>query len=203
AIAGGLAGRPVDLMACRTVPLHVPASAQIVLEGWVAPHHREPEGPFGEYFGYIGHAGPRPVLEVQCVRLRRDPLIQYVHSQKPPSESMVVSSIGNAGILYTRLVYDLDFREIVDVNLPEHLPMSHFVIQTRPISRSYATQILQAAWTIVPSIGGKVLTLVDEDIDIRDPRQVEWAIHSRAQPHRDMTIVHNTRPLLLDPSVAP
>jgi UbiD family decarboxylase len=203
AIAGGLARRPVDLIAGRRVPLRVPASAEIVLEGWVAPHHREPEGPFGEYFGYMNRPSPKPVLEVQCIRFRRDPLVQYVHSQKPPSESMVVSSIGNAGILYTRLVHDLDIRELVDVHIPDHLPMTHFVLQARPVSRSYATQILQAAWTVVPSISGKVLTLVDEDIDIRDPKQVEWAVQTRAQPHRDFTIVRNTRPLLLDPSVAP
>jgi 4-hydroxy-3-polyprenylbenzoate decarboxylase len=203
AVAGGLAARPVDLVAGRVVPLRVPASAEMILEGWVAPGHREPEGPFGEYFGYMNRPAPKPVLEVQCVRFRRAPILQYVHSQKPPSESMLVSSIGNAGVMYRRLAHDLDLREIVDVHIPEHLPMTHFILQTRPVSRSYATQILQAAWTVVPSISGKVLTLVDEDVDIRDPLQVEWAVHTRVQPHRDLTIVQNTRPLLLDPSVAP
>jgi 4-hydroxy-3-polyprenylbenzoate decarboxylase len=203
ALAGGLAGRPVDLVPGRTVPLYVPASAEIVLEGWVAPHHREPEGPFGEFFGYMNRGAPRPVLEVSCVRMRRDPLVQYVHSQRPPSESMVAQGTGNAGILYKRLVYDLGFSEVVDVHIPDHLPLTQFVIQTRPVSRGYANQILHAAWTALHSYSGKVVILVDEDVDVRDPRQVEWAVHTRTQPHRDLTIVHHTRPLGIDPSVAP
>ncbi|HZU04671.1 MAG TPA: UbiD family decarboxylase [Chloroflexota bacterium] len=203
ALAGGLAGRPLELIPCLTVPLYVPASAEVVLEGVVAPHVREPEGPFGEFFGYMSRPGPRPVLEVRCIRLRREPLIQYVHSQRPPSESMVAQGIGNAGLLYKRLVYDLGFSEVVDVHIPEHTPLTHIIIQARRVSRAYAAQILHAAWTALASYSGKVLTLVDEDIDIRDPQQVEWAVHTRVQPHRDLTIVRPTRPLSLDPSVAP
>ncbi len=203
ALAGGLQGRPLDLVPCRTVPLYVPASAEVVLEGWVAPHHREPEGPFGEFYGYMNRPAPKPVLEVTCIRFRADPLVQYVHSQKPPSESMVAQSTGNAGIVYKRLVYDLGIQEVVDVHIPDHLPLTQFVIQTRPMTRSYARQILNAAWTALPSYSGKMIVLVDEDVNIRDPREVEWAVHTRVQPHRDLTVVRDTRPLSLDPSVAP
>jgi UbiD family decarboxylase len=203
AVAGGLVGRPVELMPCRTLPLWVPADAEAVLEGWVMPHVREDEGPFGEFFGYMNRPAPKPVLELSCIRLRRDPLFQYVVSQKPPSESMVAQSVGNAGILYKRLVHDLGMTEVVDVHIPDHTPLTSFIIQTRRVSRAYATQILNAAWTALPSYSGKFLTLVDDDIDIRDPRQVEWAVQTRVQPHRDVTVVHNTRPLALDPSVAP
>jgi 4-hydroxy-3-polyprenylbenzoate decarboxylase len=203
ALAGGLQARPLDLVPCRTVPLYVPAGAEVVLEGWVAPHHREPEGPFGEFYGYMNRPAPKPVLEVSCIRFRADPLVQYVHSQKPPSESMVAQSTGNAGIVYKRLVYDLGIQEVVDVHIPDHLPLTQFVIQTRPMTRNYARQILNAAWTALPSYSGKMIVLVDEDVNIRDPREVEWAVHTRVQPHRDLNIVRDTRPLSLDPSVAP
>jgi 4-hydroxy-3-polyprenylbenzoate decarboxylase len=203
ALAGALQGRALELVPGRTVPLHVPASAEVILEGWVAPEHREPEGPFGEFYGYMNRPAPKPVLEVSCIRFRRDPLLQYVHSQKPPSESMVAQSTGNAGIVYKRLVHDLGIQEVVDVHIPDHLPLTQFVIQARPVARSYATQILNAAWTAIATYSGKMLILVDQDVDIRDPREVEWAVHTRAQPHRDLTIVRNTRPLSLDPSVAP
>jgi UbiD family decarboxylase len=203
AVAGALADRPIDLIPCRTVPLHVPASAEVVIEGWVAPHHREPEGPFGEFYGYMNREAPRPVLEVQCIRFRRDSLFQYVVSQRPPSESMVAQGTGNAGLLYKRLVYDLDLREVVDVHIPDHLPLSQILLQTRPVSRNYANQILHAAAVAIPTHSGKVITLLDEDVNPRDPREVAWAVHSRVQPHRDVTTLQHTRPLLLDPSAAP
>ncbi len=203
ALVGGLLGEPLALVPGRTVPLHVPATAEAVIEGWVAPRYREPEGPFGEFFGYMNRGTERPVLEVACLRLRRDARIQYVHSQRPPSESMVAQGTGNAAIVYKRLVYDLGLREVCDVHIPDHLPLTQFVVQTRPVARSYAMQILQAAWVAAASYSGKVIVLVDEDIDIRDPRQVEWAVHTRSQPHRDWTIVRPTRPLSIDPSVAP
>jgi 4-hydroxy-3-polyprenylbenzoate decarboxylase len=203
AIAGGLAGRPLDLIPCRTVPLHVPASAEVVIEGWVAPHHREPEGPFGEFFGYMNRGSSKPILEVSCIRYRRQPLVQYVHSQRPPSESMVAQSTGNASIIYKRLVHDLGLSEVRDVHIPDHLPLTQFVLQSRPVTRGYATQILQSAWVAAASYSGKEIVLVDEDVDLRDPRQVAWAIHTRTQPHRDWTIVRPTRPLGIDPSVAP
>lgn len=203
AVAGALVDRPLDLIPCRTVPLHVPASAEVVIEGWVAPHHREPEGPFGEFYGYMNREALRPVLAVQCVRLRRDPLFQYVVSQRPPSESMVAQGTGNAGLLYKRLVYDLDLHEVVDVYIPDHLPLSQILLQARPVSRSYANQILHAAAVAIPTHSGKVITLLDTDVDLRDPREVEWAVHTRVQPHRDVTILQHTRPLLLDPSAAP
>jgi 4-hydroxy-3-polyprenylbenzoate decarboxylase len=203
ALAGGLLGRPLDLVAGRTVPLPVPAAAEAVLEGWVAPGEREAEGPFGEFFGYMNQPAPRPVLTVTCLRRRRGAVLQYVGSQRPPSESMIAQGTGNAGILYKRLVYDLGISEVVDVNVAEHTPLTHIVLQVRPVARSYAQQILHAAWTAVPSYPGKLLTLVDEDVDIRDPRQVEWAVATRVQPHRDVTVVAHTRPLGLDPSVAP
>src|SRR5438046_7606800 len=116
---------------------------------------------------------------------------------------MVAQGTGNAGILYKRLVYDLGLNEVLDVHLPDHTPLTQVVIQVRPVTRPYATQILNAAWTALPVYSGKVITLVDEDIDIRDPRQVEWAVHTRVQPHRDMSIVRNTLPLFPDPSLAP
>jgi UbiD family decarboxylase len=203
AIAGGLAGGPLGLVPCRTVPLHVPATAEVVIEGWVPPRHREPEGPFGEFYGYMNRGRDLPVLDVSCVRLRRQPLLQYVHSQRPPSESMVAQSTGNAAVAYKRLIYDLGLTEVVDVHIPDHLPLTQFLVQTRPVSRGYATQILHSAWTTVASYSGKVIVLLDEDVDLRDPRQVEWAIHTRTQPHRDWTVVRNTRPLGLDPSLAP
>jgi 4-hydroxy-3-polyprenylbenzoate decarboxylase len=203
ALAGALQGRPVDLVRGRTVPLYVPASAELVIEGWVAPRHREPEGAFGEFYGYMNRPSSKPVLAVSCIRHRPDPLLQYVHSQKPPSESMVAQSTGNAGILYKRLVHDLGISEVLDVHIPDHVPLTQFLIQARRPTTGYAQQILNAAWTALPSYSGKMIVLLDEDVDIRDPREVEWAIQTRVQPHRDLTIVRNTRPLSLDPSAAP
>ena len=92
AVAGGLRGEAVPLVRCETVDLQVPANAEIVLEGIIRAGYREPEGPFGEFSGYMSPGGQTPVIEITCMTRRRNPVYHSFLSQMPPSESSRITS---------------------------------------------------------------------------------------------------------------
>ncbi len=200
AVAGGLRGAPVDLVKCKTIDLDVPARAEIVLEGHVPPNIREREGPFGEYTGYMGGPYEMVVFEIDCITHRADALNQAFFSQMPPSESSLIRAIPEEAHIYKHLAQDLRIPGIVDVHLPE--AGGSYSICWVQMKQSYpgqAQQVLSAAWTHHPAFA-KWIVVTDEDVDIRDPFQREWALAWRVQPHRDMFTIPNTAPVLLDPS---
>ena len=92
-LAGGLAGEPIEVVRCQTVDLHVPATAEIVIEGKISTEWIEPEGPFGEYPGYMGHRGVAPFMDVTCITHRREAIYTALMSQFPPSESSKIIAI--------------------------------------------------------------------------------------------------------------
>ena len=200
AIAGGLRGAAVELVKCKTVDLEVPARAEIILEGHVPPHVREREGPFGEYTGYMGGPYEMAVFEIDCITHRKDALHQAFFSQMPPSESSLIRAIPEEAHIYKHLAQDLRIPGIVDVHLPE-AGGSYSICWVR-MKQAYpgqAQQVLSAAWTHHPAFA-KWIIVTDEDVDIRDPFQREWALAWRVQPHRDLFTIPNTAPVLLDPS---
>jgi 4-hydroxy-3-polyprenylbenzoate decarboxylase len=200
-VAGGLRGSPVELIRCLTVPLEVPATAEIVLEGEMVAGVREKEGPFGEYTGYMGAWGNHPVIDVKAVTYRNDFIYQAFFSQMPPSESSCIRSIGRELPLLKHLKYDLGL-PVQDLCFTESGGSGAILIIS--IRKQYAGQVQQiasAAWGASPSFG-KYTIVVDDDIDIRDSFSVQWAMSFRVQPHRDIHIVSHTTALGLDPSQA-
>ena len=118
AVAGALRGEPVDLVPCETVPLEVPATSEIVLEGEIPPNALEHEGPFGEYTGYMGPAGDQPFFNVKCMTFRNNPIYQAFISQMPPSESSCIRGVGREWPLFKHLKHVLRL-PIKDVRLKE------------------------------------------------------------------------------------
>ncbi|MDP6179880.1 MAG: UbiD family decarboxylase, partial [Desulfatiglandales bacterium] len=98
-IAGGLKGEPVDVVEAKTVDLLVPANAEFIIEGEFRPGEYAEEGPFGEFAGYMGPAGQKPLATITAVTHRKDPLYYGYISQMPPSESTVIQSLSNAGLI--------------------------------------------------------------------------------------------------------
>jgi UbiD family decarboxylase len=203
AVAGGLLGEALPVVRCKTIDLNVPAFAEIVLEGTIAPGFRETEGPFGEYTGYMGGPYDLPVFEIQCITHRRNPIYQALFSQMPPSESSLMRQIPEEANVYNHLVHKLNIPGIVDVHLPE-TGGSYAVLWISMKTRypGQAQQVLCAAWTHHPAFA-KWIVVTDEDIDIRDPFQREWVLSWRVEPQRDIFFIPNTSSLLLDPSPAP
>ena len=200
AVAGALRGAPVELVRCVTSELEVPAAAEIVIEGTIA-NELEEEGPFGEYTGYMGPRSMSYKVEVECVTHREKPIFQAVSSQMPPSESSCIRSIGRESALQKHLIEDLGL-PVSDVHLFEAGGAAAYLVIA--IKKSHPAQPRTAmfgAWSFAPQFG-KFTVVVDDDIDIRDPNLVNWAISFRVQPEKDAFILPGTAAVQLDPSQA-
>ncbi len=202
AVAGGLRGAPLEVVRCETSDLEVPAHAEIVLEGVVPPGVREPEGPFGEFHGYMGGGEPSFVIDVTCVTHRADPIYQAFFGGMPPSESSVVAGTGRDMTFLKHLRGDLKL-PVRDVHFLEAGSGGAFLALS--LRRDHPGLPQRAFWGAVayePAFA-KVIVAVDEDVDIRDEFQVLWALSWHVQPERDIYIYTNTVPTTLDPSLAP
>jgi 4-hydroxy-3-polyprenylbenzoate decarboxylase len=202
AVAGGLRGAPVDVVKCESHDLVVPATAEIVIEGFVRHDDLVPEGPFGEYTGYMGPDTRSYRVELACVTHRNDPIYQAFLSQMPPSESSCIRQVGREAALLHHLVRALGL-PVTGVHLPEAGAAAAFVvIAMRNPRLGQARQAVLGSIAHDPSMG-KFTIVVDDDIDIRDPEMVNWAMSFRVQPAQDVWIVPDVPAVQLDPSQAP
>jgi 4-hydroxy-3-polyprenylbenzoate decarboxylase len=189
ALAGGLMGEPVKLIKCQTVNLEVPATAEIVLEGIVPTNYMEEEGPFGESMGYVDPRTLSTVFELKCVTHRKDPIWVSIISQVTPSESSKIKAMGMS-TLVKRFIISKGFDCVRDVHMIEPL------VNLRPyVAVSLKKRNDQDPWGVMQAVldygdrVGKMIVAVDEDINVRDPVAVTWAITHRSQPHKDIKIV--------------
>ncbi len=202
-VAGALRGEPLDLVKAKTVDLIVPATAELILEGEIAPHYIEWEGPFGEYTGYMGGPYELPVFEIKCITHRKDPIYQALHSQMPPSESSLLRQIPEEANVYKHLVKDLKLTGIKDIHLPESGSSYAILwISMKTMYPGHSKQVLSAAWTHHPAFA-KWIVVTDDDVDIRDPFIREWILSWRVDPAKDIYTISGTSSLLLDPSTSP
>jgi 2,5-furandicarboxylate decarboxylase 1 len=196
-IAGALRQQPVELVRCETVDLRVPAAAEIVLEGHILPHVREEEGPFGEFPGYYGSKGNRPVVEFTAMTYRTNPIFQTIYLRKPPTENVYLTALPKAADLY-RLAKEAA-PEVKDVYLtPGGCGKYHAVLSIKKRHEGEAKSALLAV--LSSRIAVKQAIVVDTDIDIYDPLDVEWAVATRSQFDVDSIVVQGL-PHNLDPSV--
>ncbi len=199
AVAGAIRGRPVDMVPCKTVPLEVPAEAEIVIEGEISLDAMERGEPFSDYPGYLmTERGLRPVIEVKAITRRRDAIFTAILVGLPPSESNGISRTCREMMLYNFLKYSCNLPEVLEVCCPEMGGgWNWWVIRMAKSHPSKPKQALQAASGMDTT--NKVIVVVDEDIDPKDPEMVTWAISFAMQPHRDVQIITGRSPLL-DPS---
>jgi UbiD family decarboxylase len=198
-IAGALAGFPIDVVRCETVELLVPARAEYVIEGLVHPQ-RGPEGPFGEALGYMNPAGQAPVVEVSAVTRRLRPIMHGYVQQMPPSEGHVVWELGVLGPLYYYLTRRLGLDAITDLAIvPGAAGVSVLAVQLALGRASEAARVADAICAV--HFGQRIVVLVDEDVELRDPQTLLWAASSRADPARDVRIVAGGKTWQADPSV--
>jgi UbiD family decarboxylase len=199
-VAGALRGAPLEVVRCETNDLEVPAHAEIVIEGFVPAGVREPEGPFGEYTGYMGSSGPSFVIEVTAITHRVDPIYQAFFSQMPPSESSCIRGTGRDVALRKHLARDLRL-PVRDVHLLEAGGGAAFLaISLRREHPALPQRAMWAVWAYDPSFS-KWVVVVDEDIDVRDYFQVIWAMSWHVQPESDIYVNRSTAGVGLDPSL--
>jgi UbiD family decarboxylase len=188
-LAGGMMGAPVPMVKCKTVDLLVPADAEIIIEGEIQPGETEIEGPFGESDGYMGPIMPRPLVRITAITHRKHPIYYGYTSQMPPSESTTIQSLTNAGILFKTLRHDLGETGVTDVFIDLNYAGSrgHAIIAMKPGLPGHSMRAGRLAATLQHSL--KRVTVVDDDIDIRDPVHVDWAISTRFSPSRDTVLM--------------
>ncbi|MBI3079129.1 MAG: UbiD family decarboxylase [Deltaproteobacteria bacterium] len=202
AIAGGLRGAPLELVKCETVDLEVPATAEIVIEGTADLEHLEPEAPFGEYMGYMSPQRLNPVLRVTAVTCQRRAIFHALLSQKPPSESSMLRGISNEASLLGAL-RGMGVKGVTDVHVTEPGgAVMHVVVAIQKLHPAHPREVMTAVWGVRPYYGKQVI-VVDDDIDIRDPFDVEWAVATTVQARRDLVIIPDHTGRRSDLSVEP
>jgi 4-hydroxy-3-polyprenylbenzoate decarboxylase len=189
--AGLLRGARTELAKCIGSDLQVPARAEIVLEGVIAPDDLALEGPHGDHTGYYNEAERFPVLTVERVTLRRDPLYHSTYTGKPPDEPAML------GVALNEIFVPLlskQFPEIADFYLPpEGCSYRLAVASLRKQYPGHAKRVMFGIWSFLRQfMYTKFIIVVDEDIDIRDWKEVVWALSTRVDPARDTLIVENT-----------
>lgn len=201
AVAGGIAGEPIPLVKCQTVDLEVPAAAEFVLEGIMPTDSIEPEGGFGEYTGYMGLRTLSPYFKINCITRRQKPIYHAFISQFPPSESSKIKRFAQESGLYKFLKYDCNISGVLEVVLHEPSGTNAIlIIRLKKVNPNQPWQVLNTAAGYYGV--GKIIIVVDEDIDPKDPDAVFWAMGYRMQPHLD-TRVSPGKLLGLDPSAFP
>jgi 4-hydroxy-3-polyprenylbenzoate decarboxylase len=199
-IAGGLMGRPLEMVPCETVDLTVPSAAEVVIEGVIDPTKLEPEGPFGEASGYMGPRTSSPTLTVKAITHRTRPVVQAFISEFPPSESTLMRKIGFENVYRQFLRTSCNIASVQDVCFYEMATCNMmFVIRLNDPTAGQAWQAMHAAAGYEPSMG-KIIIAVDSDIDSGDPESLIWALAFRMQPRKDVRILDHRLPRL-DPSL--
>jgi 4-hydroxy-3-polyprenylbenzoate decarboxylase len=189
--AGLLRGKKTVLCDCLSVPLQVPASAEIVLEGHVSLNEYAEEGPFGDHTGYYNETEMFPVFTVETMCMRRDAIYHSTHTGKPPDEPAVLGLAFNEVFVP---ILQKQFPEIVDFYLP--MEGCSYRVAVVSISKGYAghaKRVMFGIWSYLRQfMYTKYIIVVDEDIDCRDWKEVIWAISTRCDPVRDFTMVEST-----------
>lgn len=189
--AGLLRGRKVELVDCKTVPLKVPAEAEIVIEGYVSLDEYADEGPYGDHTGYYNSVEQFPVFNVTAITMRREPIYLSTFTGRPPDEPSVLGEALNE--VFIPLLQQ-QFPEIVDFWLPpEGCSYRIAVISMKKAYPGHAKRVMMGAWSYLRQfMYTKWLIVVDDDINARDWKDVMWAISTRMDPVRDVTLIENT-----------
>ncbi len=189
--AGLLRGAKTELVKCLGSELQVPASAEIVLEGVIEPGETALEGPFGDHTGYYNEQDRFPVFTVQRITMRRDPIYHSTYTGKPPDEPAILGVALNE-VFVPLLVKQ--FPEITDFYLPpEGCSYRLAVVSMRKQYPGHAKRVMFGVWSFLRQfMYTKFIVVVDDDVDVRDWKEVIWALTTRVDPSRDTLLVDNT-----------
>ncbi|MBT3559272.1 MAG: UbiD family decarboxylase [Rhodospirillales bacterium] len=189
--AGLLRGEKVELVDCKTIPLQVPAHAEIILEGYVSLEDYGDEGPYGDHTGYYNSVEPFPVFTITAITRRKDPIYLSTYTGRPPDEPSVLGEALNEVFVP---LFTQQFPEVVDFWLPpEGCSYRVAVVSIKKAYAGHAKRIMLGVWSYLRQfMYTKFVIVVDDDINCRDWNDVIWAISTNVDPARDMTMIENT-----------
>lgn len=189
--AGILRGQKLELTPCKTIPIEVPAHAEIIIEGHVMLDEEADEGPYGDHTGYYNSVEKFPVFKASCITMRKDPIYLSTFTGRPPDEPSVLGEALNE--VFIPLLQN-QFPEIVDFWLPpEGCSYRIAVISMKKAYAGHAKRVMMGAWSYLRQfMYTKWIIVVDDDIDARDWKDVMWALSTRMDPVRDTVSIENT-----------
>lgn len=189
--AGFLRNKSVDLVDCKTIPLKVPAEAEIVIEGYINPGEVLPEGPYGDHTGYYNDVEEFPVFHITAITMRKKAIYLSTFTGRPPDEPSVLGMALNE--IFVPIIKQ-QFPEIIDFYLPpEGCSYRIAVVSIKKSYPGHAKRIMMGVWSFLRQfIYTKFVYIVDEDINCRDWKDVMWAVSTRMDPARDITMVSDT-----------
>jgi 4-hydroxy-3-polyprenylbenzoate decarboxylase len=191
AFAGLLRGARTELVACQTSNLKVPANAEWVLEGYIYPGDEAPEGPFGDHTGYYNEVEPFPVFTIERITHRRDPIYHSTYTGRPPDEPAIL------GVALNEVLVPLlrkQFPEITDFYLPpEGCSYRLAAVSIQKKYPGHAKRIMFGVWSFLRQfMYTKFVVVTDDDVNVRDWKDLIWAITTRMDPARDTVMIENT-----------
>ena len=182
--AGFLRREPVEMVACETNDLEVPANAEIVLEGYVNLNEMRTEGPFGDHTGFYSLEGEYPVFRVECVTHRKEPIYLTTVVGPPPQEDYFM------GYAVERIflpVMRMQYPEIADLAMPpQGIFHNLMIVAIRKSYPGHARKIMNAIWSLGQAMLTKVIVVVDHDVDVHNYREVVWKALCAIDPERDV-----------------
>lgn len=189
--AGLLRGAKTEIVKCLTHDLYVPASAEIVLEGYIYPDETAIEGPYGDHTGYYNEQENFPVFTIERITMRRDPIYHSTYTGKPPDEPAILGVALNE--VFVPLLQK-QFTEITDFYLPpEGCSYRLAVVSIKKQYPGHAKRVMFGIWSFLRQfMYTKFIIVTDDDVNIRDWKEVIWAMTTRVDPVRDTLIVENT-----------
>ena len=189
--AGLLRGGKTEVATCITHDLQVPASAEIVLEGYIYPGETAKEGPFGDHTGYYNEVDEFPVFTIERITQRRNPIYHSTYTGRPPDEPAILGVALNEVFVP---ILQKQFPEITDFYLPpEGCSYRMAVISMKKQYAGHAKRVMLGTWSYLRQfMYTKFVIVVDDDVNVRNWHDVIWAITTRMDPARDLTILENT-----------
>ena len=190
-VAGGLAGEPIRTVRCKTVDLHVPADAEIVIEGLIDPQKLEPEAPFGESNGYVALEAFNMPMQVTAITRKKKPVFCSIISQVTPSESSVIKKVAYEPLFLAHLRDALAIKGVLRVAMHERLTNLRPVIFLQIAYGTPRTEVwraLHAAATLMSNCG-KIVVAVSDDVDPASVDAVLWSLAYRSNPREDVQLV--------------
>jgi 4-hydroxy-3-polyprenylbenzoate decarboxylase len=191
AFAGLLRGCKTEVANCLSHDLQVPASAEIVLEGFIYPDETASEGPFGDHTGYYNEVDKFPVFTIERITQRQAPIYHSTYTGRPPDEPSVLGVALNEVFVP---ILQKQFPEIVDFYLPpEGCSYRMAVISMKKQYAGHAKRVMFGTWSYLRQfMYTKFVIVVDDDVNVRNWEDVIWAITTRMDPARDLSILENT-----------
>nr|WP_298380076.1 4-hydroxy-3-polyprenylbenzoate decarboxylase [uncultured Halomonas sp.] len=191
AFAGLLRGSRTELVKCGHADLQVPASSEIVLEGFIYPDDTAPEGPYGDHTGYYNEVETFPVFTIERITHRRDPIYHSTYTGRPPDEPAILGLALNEVFVP---ILSKQFPEIVDFYLPpEGCSYRMAVVTMKKQYPGHAKRVMMGVWSFLRQfMYTKFVIVLDDDVDARRWEDVIWAITTRMDPARDTVMVENT-----------